>query len=102
MPDLSAAAMLMHQPPAHDIKRRAGNPRRTVRYKEEGRRSDVSRRSKSLQRMEGGNFGAFRLGHTVGRALRENGGRRKAVHPNIHRPYLVREMAGQHYYAGFR
>ena len=93
MADLSAAAVLVHQPTARDIKRRAGNPRRTVLYKEEGRRSNVCRRSKSIQRMECSNFGTLRLRHMVGRALRENGGRRKAIHPNIHWPDLLREMA---------
>ena len=87
------ASMLVHQPPARDIERRAGNPRRTVRYKEEGRRSDVCRRSKSIQRMERSNFGTFRLRHMVGRPLRQNGGRRKAIDANIHPPYFLREMA---------
>ena len=87
------ASMLVHQPAARDIQRRAGNPRRTVRYKEEGRRSDVCWRSKPFQRMECSNFGTFRLRHMMGRALRENGGRRKAIYPNIHWPDLLREMA---------
>jgi hypothetical protein len=93
MADLSAAAVLVHQPPARDIKRRAGNPRRAVRYKEERRRSNVCRRSKSIQRMECSNFGTFHLRQMVGRALRENGGRREAIYPNIHWPDFLREMA---------
>ena len=86
-------SILVHQPPARDIKRRAGNPRRTVRYKEESSRSDVCWRSKSFQRMECSNFGTFRLRHMMGREFGENGRRRKAIHPNIHWPDLLREMA---------
>src|SRR3981189_1915652 len=99
-PSAAIEHLSVHQPPACNVDRGAGDPRGTFRGEKECGGRNVSRSSKPGNRVQGSNLRSFLFWHMQRRAFGENSGRREAVGGNIEAANLPCHMSGQHDHAG--